>query len=95
MPDARPVRSSRIAFVLVAVSAAVLVGGVLWAKALFTDRKPQSVEVIPAVRHESPKERAGNDEEFRPASPGHSPGDNVPIRKALPVNDDPKSKAKK
>jgi cytoskeletal protein RodZ len=98
MPDARPVRSSNFAMALVAVLGVVLVGGALWAKAYYlTDRKAPVLEskVTPS-RHEVAREHSGSDEEIRPAVPNRTPTtDNVPIRRALPVEDDAGSKRKK
>ena len=96
MPDARPVRSSRASAVVIAVVGVVLIGGVLWAKAYLTEHKSPAVESRPAPRREVTRDRSAGDEEIRPAMPNRAAAtENVPVRKALPVDDDPKTKAKK
>ena len=69
----------------------MLIGGVLLAQGIFvTDHKPSVVETKPVVRHESQRERATTDEEIRPAVPSRTATENVPIRRALKVEDEPK-----
>jgi cytoskeletal protein RodZ len=93
MPDPRPVRSSRAAVVVVAVVGAVLVGGGLWAKAFFTDLKSPVAESRSVPLSDLSRDRSVGDEEVR-ATAAVRATEPVPIRRALPVEDDPKSKTK-
>lgn len=97
MPDAPPVRSYRVATFVAAVLCLVLVGGVLWAKAFFTDRKSPALDARPELRREVGRDSPGVDNrEVRVAIPNRAaPTENVPIRRALPVEDDPKPGSKR
>lgn len=96
MPDARPVRSTRVSTIVAAVFAVVLIAGVLWAKAYFSDHKSTALETRPVPRAEIVRDSAEGGEEVRPAVPTRAAGpENVPIRRALPVDDHPTAKAKK
>lgn len=96
MPDARPVRSYRVATFVAAVLCVVLIGGVLWAKAFFTERKSPPPEPRVELRREASREYSGTDKEIRPAATNRAaPTENIPIRRALPVVDEPKPRAKK
>lgn len=96
MPDARPVRSYRAATFIAAVLCIALVGGVLWARAFFGDREPPAAESKPEPRREISRESSSGDKEIRAAIPvSAATTENIPVRRALPVEDDPKPRRKK
>ncbi|MCE9519662.1 MAG: helix-turn-helix domain-containing protein [Verrucomicrobia bacterium] len=96
IPDARPVQSSKASTVVLAVFGTVLIGGALWAKAYFNEHKAPVVESRKIIHHEVNQNRSSNEEEVRPAIPARViVTDNVRVRKALPVEDEPKTMAKK
>lgn len=88
MPKARPVRPANTPGVVAAVAALLLlIGGVLWAATLWADRKFASSD--PALEARL-RDGTATPEEIRAALPsGSIPGGSVPIRRALPVTEDP------
>lgn len=96
IPDARPVQSSKTSAVVIAMIGAVLIGGALWAKAYLSEHKAPAGESKILLRREVGLSRSSGDEEIRPAIPNHVVAtENVRVRKALPVEDEPKSRLKK
>ncbi len=96
MPDPRPVRSSKASIFVAAVIGAVLIGGGIWAKTHLVERKSPVAESKILPRHEVNPSRSGTGEKIRPAIPNRvTIAEDVRVRKALPVEDEPKSREKK
>lgn len=96
MPAARPVQSSKGPAVMVAVFGVLMIGGVLWANAYLGDRSTPVVESKISPPREAVQNRPVTEEEIRPAIPSRViVTENARIRKALPVDDEPRRGSKK
>lgn len=89
MPETRSLQFSKLGSAVAAVLAISLLGSMLWAKAYLTQHSAVTHSPRTANRELPTTVRANSQQEILASASGH-PSGSVPVRKALPLESDPK-----